>query len=156
MLGVAKTPNLNNQFIRCQTSGRQILNQQIDSIKSHVHSINITSASSGAHTHTISAFTVSAVTNTTGNHSHTIAYTEGSANGSGVSYESAQWSAVGTHDTSTAGNHSHTIDVNIPLRTTSTSTTHTHDVVGSSAATGDTETRPMNTMLYAIIKATNS
>lgn len=66
-----------------------LLSEQLGALQSHIHDINITSSAGGAHTHTITAFTVAAVTASAGDHFHSIDYTEGTANGSGLSYESS-------------------------------------------------------------------
>jgi hypothetical protein len=63
---------------------------------------------------------------------------------------------MGRHTTSNEGTHTHNISITIPSKTSTAVANHAHIVSGSSKATGDTETRPVNKMLYAIIKATNS
>lgn len=123
LLGGSNTPDLRAMFLRGAGNGNNKIGPELktvvqDDVKSHLHSVNIN-------------------TNSTGNHTHTVGFSNDDYNGTG------------------GGSTGLTRDMpDIFNRTLSTNTTgaHIHNVNGNTNNTGGTETRPINYGVNYIIK----
>lgn len=93
-----------------------------------VGNTTLTTAQIPAHTH--SSGTLAGVTNTTGNHSHTLGF-DGIRN-NGPDVPGGGNSVTQSHGTSTAGNHSHTVDINSgSTGSAGSGGSHTHTFTGT-------------------------
>ena len=127
LVGGPNTPDLRAMFLRgvgSQTAfpGRQgpaLKTVQQDSVISHLHGVNIS-------------------TNSTGSHSHTVAFANDDYNGNGGTNTKGL-----TRDTNGVDNRELTSDP---------AGAHSHTVIGNTANTGGTETRPINYGVNYIIK----
>lgn len=125
ILGSTNTPDLRAMFLRGTgngngKSGPALKAVQQDDIISHLHSVNLT-------------------TNTTGDHSHTTAFSNDDWNGSGGTYTN------GTVRDATTNPNNHTLPTN-------TTGNHNHTINGNTGNTGGSETRPINYGVNYIIK----
>lgn len=146
-------------------SGRAVLSQEQDGIKSHTHSASASSTDLG--TKTISSFdygtkTVSTFnhgtksTNTSGNHTHTVGFAVSVQSG-GADYGVPR-SDKGATTTSSSGNHAHTVDIGAHNHTVGIGA-HSHTVaIGSHGhsitvnATGNTENTVKNIAFNYIVR----
>ena len=145
-------------------SGRAVLSQEQDGIKSHSHSASASSTDLG--TKTTSSFdygtTTSSsfnhgtkTTNSAGDHSHNIPVgNTGAGNGVSAGYNSG----LGTGKTSNAGGHSHTVNIGAHTHTVGIGA-HTHSVaIGSHGhtitvnATGNAENTVKNIAFNYIVR----
>lgn len=146
-------------------SGRAVLSQEQDGIKSHTHSASASSTDLG--TKTTSSFdygtkTVSTFnhgtksTNTSGNHTHTVGFAVSVQSG-GADYGVPR-SDKGATTTSSSGNHAHTVDIGAHNHTVGIGA-HSHTVaIGSHGhsitvnATGNTENTVKNIAFNYIVR----
>ncbi|HAJ6249837.1 TPA: phage tail protein [Escherichia coli] len=146
-------------------SGRAVLSQEQDGIKSHTHSASASSTDLG--TKTTSSFdygtkTVSTFnhgtksTNTSGNHTHTVGFAVSVQSG-GADYGVPR-SDKGATTTSSSGNHAHTVDIRAHNHTVGIGA-HSHTVaIGSHGhsitvnATGNTENTVKNIAFNYIVR----
>lgn len=127
LLGSTTTPDLRAMFLRGADSGNEhsgptLKTVQQDDMKSHLHNVNLN-------------------TNTTGQHDHNTTFANDDYNNSGGP-------SPGTgllKDAPFSSTTSHTL-------LTSTDGQHNHNISGNTAATGGTETRPINYGVNYIIK----
>lgn len=127
LLGSTTTPDLRAMFLRGADSGNEhsgptLKTVQQDDMKSHLHNVNLN-------------------TNTTGQHDHNTTFANDDYNNSGGP-------SPGTgllKDAPFSSTTSHTLP-------TSTDGQHNHNISGNTAATGGTETRPINYGVNYIIK----
>lgn len=122
-LAGANTPDLRAMFLRGAGSGNgkagPSLKQVVqDDVKSHLHAVNLN-------------------TNSTGDHSHKVSFSNDDYNGGGGGNTGLE------DDTPNSFNRS---------LTTSSTGAHTHNVIGDTGSTGGTETRPINYGVNYIIK----
>lgn len=129
ILGGTNTPNLNGMFLRgagsasSGHSGPTLKTVQQDDLKSHLHAVNINTNSAGEHNHSITR----------------------RRNGSDGTYDK--------NDAHQDENSAATTDnVDLGPFSTSNAGNHAHNINGNSAATGGTETRPINYGVNYIIK----
>ena len=146
-------------------SGRAVLSQEQDGIKSHTHSASASNTDLG--TKTTSSFdygtkTVSTFnhgtksTNTSGNHTHTVGFAVSVQSG-GANYGVPR-SDKGATTTSSSGNHAHTVDIGAHNHTVGIGA-HSHTVaIGSHGhsitvnATGNTENTVKNIAFNYIVR----
>lgn len=146
-------------------SGRAVLSQEQDGIKSHTHSASASNTDLG--TKTTSSFdygtkTVSTFnhgtksTNTSGNHTHTVGFAVSVQSG-GADYGVPR-SDKGATTTSSSGNHAHTVDIGAHNHTVGIGA-HSHTVaIGSHGhsitvnATGNTENTVKNIAFNYIVR----
>lgn len=146
-------------------SGRAVLSQEQDGIKSHTHSASASNTDLG--TKTTSSFdygtkTVSTFnhgtksTNTSGNHTHTVGFAVSVQSG-GADYGVPR-SDKGATTTSSSGNHAHTVDIGAHNHTIGIGA-HSHTVaIGSHGpsitvnATGNTENTVKNIAFNYIVR----
>ncbi|XJN17190.1 tail fiber protein [Escherichia coli] len=145
-------------------SGRAVLSQEQDGIKSHTHSASASSTDLGTKTtssfdygtKTSSSFNHGTkTTNSAGDHSHNIPVgNTGAGNGVSAGYNSG----LGTGKTSNAGGHSHTVDIGAHTHTVGIGA-HTHSVaIGSHGhtitvnATGNAENTVKNIAFNYIVR----
>ncbi|EHW4780231.1 tail fiber protein [Escherichia coli] len=145
-------------------SGRAVLSQEQDGIKSHSHSASASSTDLGTKTtssfdygtKTSSSFNHSTkTTNSAGDHSHNIPVgNTGAGNGVSAGYNSG----LGTGKTSNAGGHSHTVNIGAHTHTVGIGA-HTHSVaIGSHGhtitvnATGNAENTVKNIAFNYIVR----
>lgn len=146
-------------------SGRAVLSQEQDGIKSHTHSASASNTDLG--TKTTSSFdygtkTVSTFnhgtksTNTSGNHTHTVGFAVSVQSG-GADYAVPR-SDKGATTTSSSGNHAHTVDIGAHNHTVGIGA-HSHTVaIGSHGhsitvnATGNTENTVKNIAFNYIVR----
>ncbi|EFG0974598.1 tail fiber protein [Escherichia coli] len=145
-------------------SGRAVLSQEQDGIKSHTHSASASSTDLG--TKTTSSFDYGTktsssfkhgtkTTNSAGDHSHNIPVgNTGAGNGVSAGYNSG----LGTGKTSNAGGHSHTVNIGAHTHTVGIGA-HTHSVaIGSHGhtitvnATGNAENTVKNIAFNYIVR----
>ncbi|EJL7128633.1 tail fiber protein [Escherichia coli] len=145
-------------------SGRAVLSQEQDGIKSHSHSASASSTDLG--TKTTSSFNYGTktsssfnhgtkTTNSAGDHSHNIPVgNTGAGNGVSAGYNSG----LGTGKTSNAGGHSHTVNIGAHTHTVGIGA-HTHSVaIGSHGhtitvnATGNAENTVKNIAFNYIVR----
>jgi hypothetical protein len=129
LLGSTFTPDLRAMFLRGTGtgnghSGPTLKTVQQDDFKSHLHGVNLN-------------------TNLTGQHTHNTTFANDDWNGSGVSYPYTGSGLTRDANPSSANNHT------LP---TSADGQHSHNVSGNTAATGESETRPINYGVNYIIK----
>nr|WP_097291294.1 phage tail protein [Escherichia coli] len=147
------------------SSGRAVLSQEQDGIKSHTHSASASNTDLG--TKTTSSFdygtkTVSTFnhgtksTNTSGNHTHTVGFAVSVQSG-GADYGVPR-SDKGATTTSSSGNHAHTVDIGAHNHTVGIGA-HSHTVaIGSHGhsitvnATGNTENTVKNIAFNYIVR----
>lgn len=150
-------PDLRRMFIRGSGAGFAPLSTQGSANLSHSHGVTVESggghghtgsaASAGDHTHTVSG-----TTNTAGAHTH--GFTMAGSTGANISPLGGRYTgswfnvdANGDHQHSvsgtanSSGSHSHTVTIN-------NGGDHTH--TGSASASGESESRPMNTAFMYI------
>jgi microcystin-dependent protein len=123
LLGSSNTPDLRAMFLRGAGTGNgkvgPTLKQVVqDDLASHLHAVSIN-------------------TNSTGNHSHTVGFSNDDFSGSGGG------------DTGLEDDRSNVYNRSL---TSSTAGDHTHNVKGDTGSTGGTETRPINYGVNYIIK----
>lgn len=123
LLGSTTTPDLRAMFLRGTgdgngKSGPALKVVQQDDIKSHLHAVSIN-------------------TNSTGNHSHT------------VGFSNDDFSGTGGGDTGLSADRPNVYNRSL---TSSTAGAHAHNVNGDTGSTGGTETRPVNYGVNYIIK----
>ena len=145
-------------------SGRAVLSQEQDGIKSHTHSASASSTDLGTKTtssfdygtKTSSSFNHGTkTTNSAGDHSHNIPVgNTGAGNGVSAGYNSG----LGTGKTSNAGGHSHTVNIGAHTHTVGIGA-HTHSVaIGSHGhtitvnATGNAENTVKNIAFNYIVR----
>ncbi|EMQ7412016.1 tail fiber protein, partial [Escherichia coli] len=145
-------------------SGRAVLSQEQDGIKSHSHSASASSTDLGTKTtssfdygtKTSSSFNHGTkTTNSAGDHSHNIPVgNTGAGNGVSAGYNSG----LGTGKTSNAGGHSHTVNIGAHTHTVGIGA-HTHSVaIGSHGhtitvnATGNAENTVKNIAFNYIVR----
>ncbi|HDH7114570.1 TPA: tail fiber protein [Escherichia coli] len=146
-------------------SGRAVLSQEQDGIKSHTHSASASNTDLG--TKTTSSFdygtkTVSTFnhgtksTNTSGNHTHTVGFAVSVQSG-GANYGVPR-SDKGATTTSSSGNHAHTVDIGAHNHTVGIGA-HSHTVaIGSHGhsitvnSTGNTENTVKNIAFNYIVR----
>ncbi|EFH3599489.1 phage tail protein [Escherichia coli] len=145
-------------------SGRAVLSQEQDGIKSHTHSASASSTDLGTKTtssfdygtKTSSSFNYGTkTTNSAGDHSHNIPVgNTGAGNGVSAGYNSG----LGTGKTSNAGGHSHTVNIGAHTHTVGIGA-HTHSVaIGSHGhtitvnATGNAENTVKNIAFNYIVR----
>ncbi|HFR5730192.1 TPA: tail fiber protein [Escherichia coli] len=145
-------------------SGRAVLSQEQDGIKSHTHSASASSTDLGTKTtssfdygtKTSSSFNHGTkTTNSAGDHSHNIPVGHtGAGNGVSAGYNSG----LGTGKTSNAGGHSHTVNIGAHTHTVGIGA-HTHSVaIGSHGhtitvnATGNAENTVKNIAFNYIVR----
>lgn len=154
-------PDLRNRFLRMTgDAAGEVGTRQQDSIKSHTHSAQSTTA--GAHTHTIDAgggHTHSGRTSYGGSHRHQIPQVNnsglffGNNSGSELASNRQGYDAASWDSTTEAGGHEHTLSVGSAVAHThgiSTVVGHTHQI--SVNLTGDLETRPLAASVMYCIK----
>lgn len=128
LLGTTTTPDLRAMFLRGTGTGNShtgpaLKTIQQDDIKSHLHEVNINTNNAGEHTHSI----------TRRRNGNDGTYDKNDAHQDENSAATTDNVDLGPFSTSSAGNHAHNIN-------------------GNSAATGGTETRPINYGVNYIIK----
>jgi microcystin-dependent protein len=123
LLGTSTTPDLRAMFLRGAGTGNlrtgpTVKTIQQDDLKTHLHAVSIN-------------------TNSTGNHSHTVSFSNDDYSGGGGGNTGLE------DDTPNSFNRS---------LTTSSAGAHAHNVNGDTGSTGGTETRPINYGVNYIIK----
>ncbi|HFW7104227.1 phage tail protein [Escherichia coli] len=146
-------------------SGRAVLSQEQDGIKSHTHSASASNTDLGTKTtssfdygtKTVSTFNYGTkTTNTTGNHTHTIY--RGNANTNGETGKTGFDNPSFNGTSGAAGNHAHTVDIGAHNHTVGIGA-HSHTVaIGSHGhsitvnATGNTENTVKNIAFNYIVR----
>ncbi|HCN1763928.1 phage tail protein [Escherichia coli] len=146
-------------------SGRAVLSQEQDGIKSHTHSASASNTDLGTKTtssfdygtKTVSTFNYGTkTTNTTGNHTHTIY--RGNANTNGETGKTGFDNPSFNGTSGAAGNHAHTVDIGAHNHTVGIGA-HSHTVaIGSHRhsitvnATGNTENTVKNIAFNYIVR----
>ena len=165
--GNNNTPDLRDRFIVGagssygvgNTGGADTVTLTSNQIPSHMHSVSLTAASSGSHTHNntfavgLSDLTISSA----GSHTHTYSrVSTGYARGG----NNAGFDTVGSQSdqaTGSSGSHTHTISGSASLTgSISSGGAHTHSVSGNTGSTGSGgshENRPPYYALCFIMKA---
>jgi hypothetical protein len=123
LLGTSTTPDLRAMFLRGAGTGNlrtgpTVKTIQPEDLKAHLHKVEIN-------------------TNTTGNHTHT------------VSFSNDDYSGGGGGDTGLEDDRPNNFNRSL---TSSSSGAHAHNVNGDTGSTGGTETRPINYGVNYIIK----
>lgn len=157
-------PDLRRMFIRGSGEGFLPLSTQGSANLSHSHSVTVDSggghghtgsaSSAGAHTHTVSGTAASA-----GGHIHnsitSVMVYKGSGNTNALNTRPSGNAGSGQETTSLAGAHTHTVSgtaasggAHTHTVTINTGGVHTH--TGSASASGESESRPMNTAFLYI------
>lgn len=102
---------------------------------------------------------IESTTERDGDHRHRQYYKNSNSGERGLAEEANNGTTAnddGYYYTNYAGAHRHTFTLTIPEQPSAAEGLHTHFVQGSTELSGDTETRPTNACLYAIIKVDNS
>lgn len=143
-------PDLRGQFIRgiddmgtaqgaaSVDTSRVFGSDQTDAAGAHTHGVGTLAIASDSHTHTYSG--------TTGSDSHSHTEQENTYTTRASSSGGSTYAIGGTSGSTTSDTHSHSYSG------TTSSDNHTHTISGSTASTGDTENRPVNVALTAMIK----
>ena len=155
------TPDLRNRFIVGagsnysvgNTGGSDTVTLNSNQLPGHVHSVNLTAASNGAHTHgdTFAVSLSDLTTSSAGSHTHTYSKVNtGYARGG----NSAGFDTVGSQSdqtTGSSGSHTHTISGSASLTgSISSGGTHTHSVSGNTGSVGSGSSHENRPPYYAL------
>lgn len=141
-------PDMRGWVIKGTPSGRSVLSQELDAIKSHTHSGSIGSTDLG--TKITSSFDYgSKGTAAAGAHTHPIAGAYTSINTSGQSWVDGHFSNTRFHSTDSAGNHTHTIAIGAHSHTVAIGA-HSHSITINT--TGQVENTVKNIAFNYIVR----